>query len=195
MHELLLQNMAKYVSLTSEEQEQFAELFEPKSLKTKQFLLQEGEICRHSAFVVKGCLKGFGVDKNGFEHILQFAPSGWWIADLYSLISQKPAILNIQAVEATDLLLIRKEKQEAFCLQVPKVERFFRILMEHSLVSHQQRILDNLSLTAEERYQRFCEKYPDLIHCLPQKEIAAYIGVTPEFFSKMRSRLLRKTKG
>lgn len=189
--DLILKNVANLIHLTVEEEQVFALLLASKTFKTKQYLLSEGNVCRHSIFVAKGCLKGFTVDKNGLEHILSFAPPNWWIADLYSLFSQQPGILNIQATEATEVLLLSKTNQEKLYHDIPRFERFFRIITENSLVSYQQRVLDNLSLTAEERYKHFCQKYPGLIHCLPQKEIASYIGVTPEFFSKMRKRMLK----
>lgn len=189
--DLILKNVANLIHLTAEEEQVFALLLVSKTFKTKQYLLSEGNVCRHSIFVAKGCLKGFTVDKNGLEHILSFAPPNWWIADLYSLFSQQPGILNIQATEATEVLLLSKTNQEKLYHDIPRFERFFRIITENSLVSYQQRVLDNLSLTAEERYTHFCQKYPSLIHCLPQKEIASYIGVTPEFFSKMRKRMLK----
>ena len=189
---LILQNVAKHIALTPGEQAYFVSLLTPKKIKRKQFLLREREICRHSAFVTQGCLRGYTVDTNGFEHILQFAPSDWWIADMYSLISQQPGNLNIDALEATELLLLSKKDQEQLYLEVPKFERFFRIITENSLVTNRQRLLDNLSLSAQQRYELFCQRYPSLIHCLPQKQIAASIGVTPEFLSKLKADLLRK---
>jgi CRP-like cAMP-binding protein len=188
---LILQNVAKHIQLTAAETDLFSSSLETRTLKSKQFLLEEGQICKHSTFVQSGCLKGFTVDKNGFEHILSFATTGWWIADMYSLITQQPGQLNIQASSPSEVLLLSKTNQEKLYREVPKFERFFRILTENSLVASQQRVVDNLSLSAEERYEHFCEKYPSLVQSLPQKEIAAYIGVTPEFFSKMRSRLLK----
>lgn len=189
--ELILQNIAKHIQLNEAESHAFMELLERRTLKPKQFLLVEGNICRYTTFVVSGCLKGFTVDKNGFEHILNFAPPGWWIADMYSLYTQQPGTLNIQAPGVTEVLQLSKINQEKLYHDIPKFERFFRILTENSLVAYQQRVLDGLSLSAEERYQNFCKKYPSLVSTLPQKEIASYIGVTPEFFSKMRSRLLK----
>ena len=189
---LILQNVAKHIALTPGEQAYFVSLLTPKKIKRKQFLLREREICRHSAFVTQGCLRGYTVDTNGFEHILQFAPPDWWIADMYSLLSQQPGNLIIDALESTDLLLLSKKDQEQLYLEVPKFERFFRIITENSLVTNRQRLLDNLSLSAQQRYELFCRRYPSLIHCLPQKQIAAYIGVTPEFLSKLKADLLRK---
>ena len=191
-HDLILRNIAKHIALTPAEQAHFVSLLIPKKIKKKQFLLREQDVCRHSAFVTQGCLRGYTVDTNGFEHILQFAPPDWWIADMYSLIAQQPGSLNIDALEETELLLLSKKDQEQLYLEVPKFERFFRIITENSLVTNRQRLLDNLSLSAQQRYELFCQRYPSLIHCLPQKQIAAYIGVTPEFLSKMKADWLRK---
>lgn len=167
-------------------------MLEPATYKSRQLILQEGDLCRHTIFVTKGCLRGFTTDKSGYEHVLNFAPPNWWIADLYSLITQKPGTLHIQALEKTEALLLSKTRQEHLYRDIPKFERFFRILAENALVTNQQRLLDNMSLSAEERFELFCKKYPTLVSCLPQKQIASYIGVTPEFFSKMRSGMLKK---
>ena len=188
---LILQNITKHIRLTPEEAQHFSSLLMAQTFKAKKLILAEGMICRHSIFVTKGCLRGFTTDKNGFEHVLQFAPPDWWIADMYSLITQKPGTLNIEALENTDVLLFSKAQQEQLFLDIPKFERFFRIITENALVANQQRIIDNLSLPAEARYEHFCRKYLSLIHCLPQKQIASFIGVTPEFFSKMKKHLLK----
>jgi len=189
---LILNNISAYIHLNEEEKAVFISLLKPMKLKRKQMLLKEGEICRYSSFVSQGCLRGYSVDENGFEHVLNFAPPNWWIADMYSLITQKPGMLNIEALEDTEILTLSKISQEELYVKVPVFERFFRIITENSLVSYQQRILDNLSLTAEERYNNFCKRYPTLITTLPSKQIASYIGVTPEFFSKMKHQLLLK---
>lgn len=188
----ILEAVARHIALTDSEKEYFLSLLEHRRIKRKGYLLQAGAVCPWSTFVLSGCLRGFTIDGNGFEHVLNFAPEGWWIADLYSYISQKPGMLNIEALEETAVLLLSRDKQEALFQQVPKFERFFRILIENSLVANQQRLLNNLSLTAQERYQHFCKQYPSLINRLPQKHIAAYLGITPEFFSKMRHQLLKK---
>jgi CRP-like cAMP-binding protein len=191
--ESILQNISKYIQLTDAEIEIFISYLDTKTVKRKQFILNEGEVCKYSTFVISGCLRGYTVDKNGIEHVLSFAPADWWIADIYSLISQKPGILNIEALEDTETILLSKANQEKLYLQIPKFERFFRILTEKSLVANQQRVVDNLSLTAEECYSIFCKRYPTLIDHLPQKQIASYIGVTPEFFSRMRSEMLKRS--
>lgn len=190
--DLILQAVARHIELTEPEKAFFISLLEQRKLKRRQLLLREGQVCPWSAFVTSGCLRGFTLDKNGFEHVLSFAPEGWWIADMYSYISQQAGTLNIEALEETQVLLLSKNKQDVLFERVPRFERFFRILIENSLVASQQRLLNNLSLTAPERYQYFCRQYPSLVNRLPQKHIAAYLGVTPEFFSKMRHELLRK---
>ncbi|ESU29457.1 cyclic nucleotide-binding protein [Flavobacterium limnosediminis JC2902] len=188
----LLENIAKHVSLTTEEQELVLTLVQTEHYKAKTILLKEGQICTHSFFILKGILRSYTVDQNGVEHVVSFACPGWWIADMYSYLSQRPGQLFIETNEEAEVMLLSKENQEKLYLQVPKLERFFRILIENSLVANQQRLIDNMSFTTEARYDKFSKKYPELVNCLPQKQIASYIGVTPEFFSKMKARLLKK---
>lgn len=188
---IILRNVGQHISLDEKEKTDFLNLLSFKKVRYKQFLLEEGEVCHQSFFVNVGCLRAFSVDKNGVEHVLSFAPEGWWIADLYSLISKKPGNLYIEALKESEILILTKENQLRLYQENPKFERFFRILAENALVASQQRLNDNLSLSAEERYENFCKKYPSLINTLPQKQIASYIGVTPEFFSKMKNRMLR----
>lgn len=190
MHPIIT-NVSKHIRLTPEEQSYFLNILQTKSLKKKQILLHEGEICKSSAFIMSGCLRAYTIDHNGFEHILQFAPKDWWIADMYSLITQQPATLSIDAVETTEILLLPRTAQEQLFVEVPAFERFFRIITEKALVTARRRVLDTLSLTAQQRYENFCKQYPTLIYTLPQKQIASFIGVTPEFLSKMRKELLR----
>jgi CRP-like cAMP-binding protein len=186
---LILNNVSKHSTLSTTEKDIFTGMLQTKKLKRKQHWIANGDICRHSAFVISGCLRGYTVDANGFEHVLSFAPTDWWMADMYSLITHQPGSLNIEALEDTEMLLLPKTAQEELYQLVPKFEHVFRILAEKSLIAYQQRLIDNLSLPAAERYARFCKRYPTLIYHLPQKQIASYIGVTPEFFSKMRKGL------
>jgi CRP-like cAMP-binding protein len=188
----ILQNIAKHVSLTPEEETLFLYKTETKQFKAKSILLSAGEIATCTYFVNSGILRSFNINDNIIEHVLHFACEGWWIGDMYSYISEKPGNLFIEILEDAEVVIITKENQQQLYQEIPKLERFFRILAENSLVSHQERLMDNLSLTAEERFEKFCSKYPTLIQKVPQKHIASYIGVTPEFFSKMKSRLLKK---
>jgi CRP-like cAMP-binding protein len=188
----ILQNISKHVSLTSEEQAIFLSKISIENFKAKTILLNAGEICTHSYFVNFGVLRSFTINDSIVEHVLNFACEGWWISDMYSLLSQKPGNLFIQVLEDAEVISLSKENQEILYQEIPKLERFFRILIENSLVAHQERLMDNLSLTAEERFEKFCKKHNDLLQKVPQKQIASYLGVTPEFFSKMKSKLLRK---
>ncbi|KIQ19194.1 MULTISPECIES: Crp/Fnr family transcriptional regulator [Flavobacterium] len=190
--ELILENIAKHVSLTAEEQALFLSKLETNIYKPKTILLNAGEICKHSYFVNSGILRSFNINDNIVEHVLSFACEGWWMSDMYSFFSQKPGQLFIEVLEEAEVVSLSKENQEQLYLEIPKLERFFRILIENSLVANQQRLMDNLSLPAEERFEKFCTKYGTLVHKVPQKQIASFIGVTPEFFSKMKARLLKK---
>ncbi|MDR6844078.1 Crp/Fnr family transcriptional regulator [Flavobacterium granuli] len=189
---LILKNIEQHVTLTVQEKELFLSKTEIQTYKAKTILLNSGAICKHSYFVNSGILRSFNINDNIVEHVLTFACEGWWIGDLYSLLSQKPGNLFIEVLEDAEVVLLSKENQEILYREIPKLERFFRILTENSLVANQERLMDNLSLTAEERFEKFNKKYPTLIQKIAQKQIASYLGVTPEFYSKMKSRLLRK---
>jgi CRP-like cAMP-binding protein len=189
---LILENIAKHISLSPEEQELFLSKTETHHYKAKTILQNAGEVCNYSYFVNWGVLRSFNINDNIVEHVMSFACKGWWISDMYSLISQNPGALFIEVIEDAEVVLLSKENQEQLYSEIPKLERFFRILTENALVANQQRIMDNLSLSAEERFEKFSKKYPSLIQQVPQKQIASFIGVTPEFFSKMKARLLKK---
>jgi len=184
---LLLKNITKHIQLSGDEEKYFLAGWQSKKVRRKQFLLQEGDVTKYAVFVTAGLLRMYSIDKNGFEHILQFAPPGWWIGDMKSFVSQQPGSLYIDALEDSDILLMEKPYLDQLFKKIPSFERFFRILAENALATYQQRLIDNLSLPAIERYNNFCRLYPSLIECLPQKQVASYIGVTPEFLSKMLS--------
>ncbi|WP_316634255.1 Crp/Fnr family transcriptional regulator [uncultured Flavobacterium sp.] len=190
--ELILENIAKHVSLTPEEQALFLSKTETHTYKAKTILLSAGEVCKHSYFVNSGILRSFNINDNIVEHVLSFACEGWWMSDMYSYFSQKPGQLFIEVLEDAEVVSLSRENQDQLFLEIPKLERFFRILIENSLVANQQRLMDNLSLPAEERFEKFTKKYGTLVYKVPQKQIASFIGVTPEFFSKMKARLLKK---
>jgi len=189
---LILKNVEKHIKLTEAEQQFFISCLEAKSVQKRTILLKAGQVCHHTNFVLDGALKSYTVDKESNEHVINFALRDWWIADLYSLISQKPAILSIEAITDSEILILSKEKQELLYEKIPKFERFFRILIENSLVANQQRIINNLTLTAEERYLHQMKKYPFVLDCAPLHNIASYLGMTPEFLSKIRRKIAGK---
>lgn len=194
MSESFLANIGKYVHLESDEQQLILAVMHPRRLRKRQYFLQEGDVSTHSAYVLSGCIRNYFIDRDGFEHILQFAIEGWWASDLSSFINQQPGRLNIDALEDSELLTLSRIDQLALCEKCPKMEKYFRILSENSLASHQNRLLENLSLTAKERYINFAKKYPLFMQRLPQNQIAAYLGITPEFLSKIRHQMASKNE-
>lgn len=166
-------------------------VFKESSIKRRQFILQEGEICKHNTFVVAGCFKMFYVDHQGKEHNLQFAIENWWIGDIGSFHSEEPSKLYIEAVENSTILQIKKEDQLQLFLEHPKFNRIFRLLAENAMVSLQKRVLQNISATAEERYLDFLKQHPKLFNRISNVQIASYLGVTPEFLSAVRKRITK----
>lgn len=187
MNSILLQNLQKHIVLTEKELQYFFSSFEAKNIKKREFLLREGNISRGLAFITNGLLRSYSVDKNGFEHVIQFAPEDWWVVDMYSFVKDQPARLFIDALENTEYLWLSKMNLQNLYLELPQLEHYFRVLAENSVITYQNRLINNLSLPALERYHNFCSQYPSLIQSLPQKQVASYIGVTPEFLSKMLS--------
>lgn len=189
---LIIESVRKHIVLSEKNEQLFLSFLHEKKVKRKEILVRANEQNQFSYFVLSGCLRSYSLDQNGFEHIIQFAPRGWWIADIHSLISNQVGKLNIDALEDTELLALHRSDQEKLFHQAPEFERFFRIIIENSVAAQHNRLMDYLSLTAKERYEAFCQRYPSLMQTLPQKLIASYIGVTPEFLSKMRAQLIRK---
>lgn len=194
-HELIIKSITDRVALNEEDIKKLTAVFKYKKLKKKAFLSQEGDVLQYVAFVNSGCLRSYSIDKNGSEHILQFAPRGWWIADMQSLLNATPSDLSIDAIEDSEIVLLKQSDLNNLynANAIPALDRYFRILAERSLATFQQRLIDSLSLTASERYGNFCKRYPSLIQSLPQKYVASYIGITPEFLSKMLSQPMKKS--
>jgi CRP-like cAMP-binding protein len=188
----VIRNIEKHVSLTEAERRYFTSLLSARELDRKEVLLYQGQVCSKFNFVVEGILRAYYVDKEGNESIVMFAISDWWITDIYSFTTQQPAIMQIDALEKSLILQLKKEDLERLFVEMPKFERFFRVIMQNSYVREQLRSIQNLSIPAEERYLNFRDKYPDFIRRLPQKQIASYLGVTPEFLSKIRNQLRKK---
>jgi CRP-like cAMP-binding protein len=187
--DLLIANFSKHISLTIEEIEFLTPLLKSKSLETGEFLLREGEICKYESFVTKGCVKTYYQDENGFEHIIDFSIEEWWADDLYSLLTQTPSRSNIKAIEPTDVLQIRKSDLELLYQKIPKLERFFRLLFQHAYITQREQINQTLSASAEERYRLFLKRKPYAEKRFPQKDIASYLGITPQFLSTMKKKL------
>lgn len=189
---LILESISKYITFTEEETAFFLSLLRHKRMRRKQFLYQEGDICKYTTFVNKGCLRTYAIDKNGAERIFQFATEGWWIGDIESLKNETPTLMNTDALEDSEILMISKADMDLLYEKIPKYEHYSRMILENAYIAHQQRILQNICFTAAERYQYFLEKYPQLSTRIPQNQIASYLGITPEFFSKMKGQVLRE---
>lgn len=168
--------------------EQVVAYFTEKKLPKKTILLQEGEVCHFEAFVLEGCLKNYFIDENGFEIILNFPVENWWVSDLVSFHDRAPASFNIETIETTRLLIIDREGKERLLQDFPQLERMFRLMVQRHLGSFQQRLFQQNALSAKERYAIFMEKYPNLLQRIPQYLIASYLGISPEFLSRLRKK-------
>ncbi len=189
--DLILKNIAKHIDLDKEEETFFLSLIKNKEVDKKTLLLKEGQICKYINFVNTGALRAFHVDKTDKEATIMFALQDWWITDMYCFLNAKPAMVYIEAIEDSNILQLSKENLEKLYIKVPKFERFFRILMQNAYTREQLRIIENLTLTAEQRYEHFLLKYPRFAKAVSQKQIASYLGITPEFLSAIRK---NKTK-
>lgn len=187
--EPLLNYFDRLIPLTKEEKEMVKARFHPRLFRKRQYLLQEGDVCAQLYFVVRGCLRMYKIDEKGSMHILQFASENYWINDLGSFHCIKPSALAIDALEDTVVLQISRDDLISLYVQAPKFDRIFRVLMENSFIRLQQRLLQNISSAAEERYQSFLDLYPHLVNRLSQVQIASFLGITPEFLSRLRSKI------
>jgi CRP-like cAMP-binding protein len=189
MFELLHEKFNATISVNEDELDYCKTLFLPKKLRKRQFLLQEGDVCKYQAFVEKGLLRLYRIDEKGTEHILQFALEGWWAADLSSYVTGETSVFNIEALEDSELLLLSKPSWDTLMQQIPKFEHYFRIILQNHLVATQKRLIQSHTETAEEKYLKFVQAYPACIQRIPQHMIAAYIGVSRETLSRLRNRL------
>ena len=189
MFELLSKSIKERVSISEEEFDFAKTLFIPKKLRKRRYLLQEGDVSRYTAFVEKGLLRTFSVDEKGNEPILQFSFEGWWISDLYSFLTDEPSHYNIEALENCELLLITKPSWDILLEKTPVFERYFRLLIQNSLIATQRRLMSSLSQTAEEKYTTLINNFPGCIHRVPQHMIASYLGITPETLSRIRGQI------
>lgn len=166
-----------------------ADSFQQTELGKKEFLLSPGQVSQHMRFIVNGCLRAFYMDESAKEHVVQFGIEGWWVNDLYSYLTQTPAKQFVQALEPSTVLQIHREALNRLYEEVPAMERFYRLKFEKAYVSLQDRTLNAMSKTAEERYLQFRSRYRGIEQRVPQYMVASYLGITPEFLSALRKNL------
>jgi CRP/FNR family transcriptional regulator, anaerobic regulatory protein len=190
MFRILIKHIRRKVELSEQEVVLLETFFIQKKLEKKQFLLREGEICNHLTFVSRGILKSFMSDEKGQDRISLFAFEGWWISDFNSFINREKAILNIDALENAELLLISFENYERLTLTIPVMDRYFRILYQNSLVTKDRRLMVSNKSTAEEKYLSLVRANPEIAKRIPHTLIASYLGLSPETVSRIRKKLL-----
>ena len=194
MKHLLVETVQRHVNLDADEQRQLMKAFTLQTVKRGELWLKEGEDTPYLALVGSGCLYSYTLDEKGNQTPLQFATKWWWITDLYAYLACQKATQSIKAIETSEILVITREAQEKLFEAIPKLERFFRIITENALVSSRKRALDLIHFDARQRYLEFEKKHRELLQTLPQKLIAKYIGITPEFLSKLRRELIEEER-
>ncbi|HTA81739.1 MAG TPA: Crp/Fnr family transcriptional regulator [Bacteroidia bacterium] len=187
--ETIFKNIARHIKLDEEEKKYFQTILLYKQLKKGEVLLNYGEICTHQYFVISGCLRNYSIDEYGKEHIMMFAAPDWWTSDMYSYVTGLPSEFIIDALVDTEVFEIRKTDMDKVYEQIPKFERFFRILFQNAIVNNSRRINSSMSAPAEDRYQAFIKQYPNIYQQIPLKYIASYLGISPEFLSKIRNKI------
>jgi CRP-like cAMP-binding protein len=182
----ILQHITKHISPTEEEARYFVSLFIEKKVRRRDCLLQEGQPCRAISYVCSGALRAYCLGEGGKEATIMFAVKDWWVTDMFCFVNKRPAMMFIEAIEDSTVLQLQKEDLDELLVRMPVFERFFRILMQNAYIREQLRVIQNLSMPAQDRYDRFLEKYPQIAQQVTQKQIASYLGITPEFLSKIR---------
>lgn len=191
MFDNLRDHISSRITIAADEFPLVTALMVPRRVRKGHTLIQSGDVGRHLAFVTKGCMRAYSVDPKGEEHIVQFALEGWWISDLYSFLTGKPSMYDIEALEESDVLLIDLPSYEKLCTTVPAFERYFRILLQNNYIATHRRLLASISLSAEEQYVQLINDYPTIVQRVAQRHIASYLGITPEALSRIRGRMAK----
>lgn len=185
----LIEYFNNFIPLSEEEKRELEERVESRAIKRRQFILSAGEVCQHYHFIVEGCFKMYKVDEAAKEHNLHFAIDHQWITDIGSFHSGQPSHLYIEAIEPSQILQISKQELLYFYKHSLKLNRILRVMIENEFVHLQNRLLQTISTTAEQRYLAFIELYPELFNRISNVQIASYLGITPEFLSNIRKKL------
>ena len=186
MHEELVKSLRSRINISDEGIDLLKRKLIPKKARKRQFLLNAGDVCQYMIFVERGLLRSFSDDRNGSEHIMQFATEGWWISDMASFFSRESSKYNIEALEESELLLMSKEVMDELLNEIPPIQRYFLNLMQNHIIALQRRINVVQSMSAEETYLKLMDVNPDLINRASQQHISSYLGITPETLSRFR---------
>jgi len=184
----LFAHIRRFVALDPAEEQLLSDHFQCRTIPRKAFLLKQGEICHNYCFVLKGCLRMYLNTDKGVEQITHFGIENWWIADYMSLMQSSPSDFNIQAVEESEIACIDSQTLESVFVRIPKLERYFRIVTQRAYGASLMRIKYIYTFSGEERFRHFERSFPEFIQRVPQYMLASYLGFTPEFLSKIRSK-------
>jgi len=184
----VFKNIQKHISLSDLELQYLRSLLVVRNVQKKTFIQKQGQFCKKLFFVELGSLRAFHLDNEGKESTIMFAVKDWWITDMDCFVNQKPALFAIETLEDSKLIELEFHKLEKLFQEIPKFERFFRILFQNAYIREQSRALQNISFSTKERYWEFVKKYPAIVEKVTQKQIASYLGVTPEFLSTIKKK-------
>ena len=194
MHESLIKYFNSYTTtpLKEDEIELIANVFQSKKFRKRQYLLQEGDVCKYTAFIVKGAMRQYTVDEKGEEHIVRLSIENWWATDRESLMKQTPSIYFIDAWEDTETLVVTKDAFMELKDQIPNLSEWMNNLDVNFAIVSQRRLNAAISLSAEKRYQDLEKTYPEFLQRFPQHIIASYLGINRESLSRIRGRSIKK---
>ena len=188
----LINKIKKSISLSSEAEKYIYSIAKEKTVSKGETLIREGQSVNKTFFVTDGCLRSFCVDKEGKEHTLQFAIEDWWISDFMAIYNHEPAALTVECITESAVIEFNAQKLNEIYLQFPELEPFQRKNLERHVVSLHKRILNQLQLTALERYNLFLEQYPSIEQYVPNYHIASYLGITQQSLSRVRAEKAKK---
>lgn len=193
MHGNLINYINNYANtpLNSEEQELIVSSFKPKKLRKKQYFLQEGEVCKYAAFIVKGAMRQYHVDEKGNEHMVHLFLENYWASDRESMIMLSPSAYHIDAWEDTEMLIISRAEMLALMPKVPALVEMVRQMDERNAIANQRRLTSTIGSTAEKRYEEFAANHPQFIQRFPQHIIASFLGITKETLSRIRKQAVK----
>ncbi|MFX0557462.1 Crp/Fnr family transcriptional regulator [Maribacter sp. CXY002] len=189
--EPLIAHFETYLPFEKEEVDLIESRISYRNLKRREHIMVSGEVCRHYTFVLKGILRLYVLDDEGKEHNILFAGENEWISDITSFHATRPGLSNIQAIEGSEIIQINQEDLYHLYLNIPKLDRIFKVITEEKYVELQNRVFHTISSTAQQRYLAFLEQYPHLANRLPNTQVASYLGITPEFLSIIRKELVQ----